>query len=910
MKRIVYLSAVLFSLSALALVAGPASVTDFGQVAMGSTTSLTVAIPLTPAQLALAKQCAVHYGIDFSAGACSSIANGVSLKITFQPKYAGLRQDAVIVKDGSGNLVAEAFLHGIGNGPMAAFRPGVIRPILPMHGTTVTYSPWGLVADRENGFAYIAERNQSVVWQTKPDGTAAIYAGTPNPATQNSGDGGLATAATINPQAMALDPAGNLFIVSGGTIVRRVDSVTGIITTFAGGGTNNGDGGLATAANLPDVTGLAVDAVGNLYLAVGTIRKVDAVTGIITTVAGSTTAVQYGDGGPATQAALGAQEIAFDSVGNLYVTCPTPWATIRKIDAQTGIISTVAGIPFGTTENADQDGVPATSVGLYYPSGIAVDAAGDVYFGNTSHVRKVSAATGLVTSLNDGDASLFTIFAGQWTSLNGYSANMSSEIGYFSIDGAGNLFTPTMEIERDEGTLFFAQTSVGQTSVGQNLTIENIGNQTMQVASTQVSANFKVSGNCGGAMAAGQECALSISFDPGQAGGISGSMTVTDNSLNQAGAQQVSVLRGPWAQVIPLETVVDFGATVPALSEGGPFNFQMQNPGDIAIHLTTVVSGPNASEFTFLNDGCGLAGTSMIAAQNICSSWIMFEPLTAGPKTATLTITNDYDSTVQTITVKGTALAPLLPQVSFSQNSIYFSGPQWQAGGLQTVTITNTGDATLYISKIALQNTADPNLTIYPYTCVVGSPRLQPIQTCQFEVYFSPVNATADSNAIVITDNAGNSPQTIPITVSLTPVPLQFVPVTPCRIIDTRFDSAPFAGKSIHNLAISKAACGIPATAAAYSLNVTAVPGGALSYLSIGPLGAPLPTVSTLNSDGRVKANAAIVGAGPGGGGGDLCFRRERCGVRYERLFCSCFHHQQRGTDVLSGDAVPHCGYS
>ena len=546
------------------------------------------------------------------------------------------------------------------------------------------------------------------------------------------------------------------------------------------------------------------------------------------------------------------------------MTCAN-WFTVRKIDARTGIVSTVAGIPGQPTENPDQDGVPATSVSLYNPSGIAVDAAGDVYFGNGLHIRKVSAATGLVTSLNDGDASLFSTFAGEWTSLSGYPANMEVEIGYFGIDGAGNLFTPTMKIERDEGTLFFGQTSVGQTSATQNFTIENIGNQTMQVTNAQVSANFTSAGGCIGSMAAGQECPLSLSFNPGQSGGISGSVTVTDNSLNQAGAQQVSVLRGPWAQAIPFETAVDFGATVHALQWSSPFSFGMQNPGDIPIHLTTVVSGPNASEFAFLNDSCGLAGTGMIAAQQTCYSWILFEPLTAGPKSITLTITNDYDSTVQTITVTGTALPPLLPQISFSENSINFSGPQWKSGGIQTFTITNTGTASLKISQIGLQNNADPNLLLYPVTCSPQFQGIQPGQSCQLQILFSAGAATTDSNALVITDNAANSPQMVPITVSITQTALQFVPVTPCRIADTRVGSTPIAGQSSGFFTISNAACGIPASAAAYSLNVTAVPAGGLGYLSIGPLGTPLPLVSTLNSDGRVKANAAIVGAGDGG---------------------------------------------
>jgi hypothetical protein len=101
---------------------------------------------------------------------------------------------------------------------------------------------------------------------------------------------------------------------------------------------------------------------------------------------------------------------------------------------------------------------------------------------------------------------------------------------------------------------------------------------------------------------------------------------------------------------------------------------------------------------------------------------------------------------------------------------------------------------------------------------------------------------------------------------------LSFYPVTPCRIADTRNASGPFGGPEMgaaatRSFPIPASGCNIPATAAAYSLNVTVVPDGALSYLSVWPAGSAQPLVSTLNSfDGSVVANAAIVPAGTGGG--------------------------------------------
>jgi hypothetical protein len=99
---------------------------------------------------------------------------------------------------------------------------------------------------------------------------------------------------------------------------------------------------------------------------------------------------------------------------------------------------------------------------------------------------------------------------------------------------------------------------------------------------------------------------------------------------------------------------------------------------------------------------------------------------------------------------------------------------------------------------------------------------------------------------------------------------LQFVPITPCRVVDTRNAAGPFggpelSGDSVRSFTIPSGSCGIPSTAQAYSFNVTVVPNGTLGWLTIWPTGQAQPHVSTLNSDGRTKANAAIVPAGTGG---------------------------------------------
>lgn len=127
------------------------------------------------------------------------------------------------------------------------------------------------------------------------------------------------------------------------------------------------------------------------------------------------------------------------------------------------------------------------------------------------------------------------------------------------------------------------------------------------------------------------------------------------------------------------------------------------------------------------------------------------------------------------------------------------------------------------------------------------------------------------TNRVYVSAPVNNSPDDIVVAAAPNPVGMQFVPVTPCRVVDTRNPNGPFGGPAItggtsRSFPLPSGPCSsIPSTAVAYSLNVTAVPAQTLSYLTIWPTGGSRPTVSTLNSfDGRVKANAAIVPAGAG----------------------------------------------
>ncbi len=220
-----------------------------------------------------------------------------------------------------------------------------------------------------------------------------------------SGDGGAATAAKIRQNGgIYADNDCNVYIADGANQrIRKVDGATGIISTVAGTGVAgyNGDGIPATNAQL-NMAGLVIaNQTGDLYIADGNnfrIRKVDAVTGIITTIAGTGTFGSTGDGGPATAAKIYGGFMAFDRFGNLYVGDDH---RIRKINPA-GIITTIAGDGLA---GLTAEGVLATSTHIT-PQGIGTDGEGNIYFSDsTRSIRKITVNTGILTRVGGtGDA--------------------------------------------------------------------------------------------------------------------------------------------------------------------------------------------------------------------------------------------------------------------------------------------------------------------------------------------------------------------------------------------------------------------------------------------------------------------------------------------------------------------------
>ncbi len=284
------------------------------------------------------------------------------------------------------------------------------------------------------GNIYIGDDGNCVVRRVSAAGVITTVAG--NGTCGYSGDSGPAVDAELNDaDGVAVDASGNLYIGdTGNHVVRRVDAA-GVITTFAGTGVagSTGNGGPAADAELNAPWGVRVDRSGDVYIAdsgANVVRKVSP-NGTITTVAGTGSSGYAGDGGPATDAELDSPfGLAVDPAGNLFIADEAN-SVIRKVDLS-GTITTVAGDGSSTHSG---DGGPATAAGLANPYGVAVDASGDLYISeyDGARVREVDGATGIITTI-----------AG--TGIPGYSgddgpatdAELGGPVG-LALDADGNL---------------------------------------------------------------------------------------------------------------------------------------------------------------------------------------------------------------------------------------------------------------------------------------------------------------------------------------------------------------------------------------------------------------------------------------------------------------------------------------
>jgi sugar lactone lactonase YvrE len=538
-------------------------------------------------------------------------------------------------------------------------------------------------------FAVSASLHAQGILTVTPSSSVTTSAGTG--AVGNTGDGGQAISATLaDPSAVAYDANGNLYLADAQNDVIREVSEAGVITTVAGiedQESYGGDNGPANSAYLDTPTGVAVDASGNVYIADSHNHRIRKVTGgTITTIAGTGTPGFSGDTGPATAAQLSLPSaVAVDATGNIYI-ADTNNQRIREITGAT--IHTIAG---NGEELFAGDGATATAAVLDSPTGVAVDAVDNIYIADrhNQRIRMVTPAGTISTLAGSGTASFSGAFAGDGASATASALAKPSGV---SVDAGGNIYIADTDNQRirqvsggtvatvvgsglqgfggDSGpatgailnspkavipvpsgnlaiadklnqrlrvaalpTLTFTNSGVGVLSATQSVTLGNTGSASITVASIAFTGSFAsaTGGSCSATpvtLAAGANCTQNLTFLPTLPGAATGSVVFGGTGV----VPQSILLSGIGIQTA---ATVTLGSNIATPFVGQP------------ITLTATVKpmglGTPTGTVSFY-DGAALLGASTLTAGSASFS----TALTAGTQTLTAVYSGDTNFTSNT----------------------------------------------------------------------------------------------------------------------------------------------------------------------------------------------------------------------------------------------------------------------
>jgi YVTN family beta-propeller protein len=671
--------------------------------------------------------------------------------------------------------------------------------------TSAQMNPAGLGFDAA-GDLFISDYN-NVVWRVDhATQVITIVAGVAGPGCGSKGDGGPGTSAELCfPAGLAVDSAGNLFIAEVGD-VRRVDAVTRIITTYAGGGnTYPPTGVLATQAGLSDPTGLAFDPAGNLIIAdseLPAVLRVDKSTQIITIVAGDLTLGPgfSGDGGPATSAQFANDfgrsedmDVTVDASGNIFVTDSVNYR-VRRIDAATQIITTIAG------NGGIGDGGPASQA-LLFTSGLAHDTSGNVFIGDPvdHRVRRVDAATSLISTVAGKDVGSSSGYGGPAT------AKQLNSPGSVAVDGSGDLFisdhgndivekvngstgiitlfagtpgsagfggdggpatsaelnTPRGVAVDTKGNLYIADNAnnvIRKVDASTGIITTTVGNTSILSNGTPVGG---YSGDGGPETSAQLLHPFGGTLDSAADGFIAdrgnniirrvggGTGIITTIAGNHALGPGFSGDNGPASQAQlngPSDAALDsFGNLY--ISDSGNYRVRMVNA--VTGIITTLAGNGN---FTFGGDGGPAAEASLWPYQ---TGLTVLDPDPAG--------------NIRVLVMDGTSgrtrliMIPPVPAMFLTSTSLSFGNQAVSTSSApQLITIANSGTGPLNVMNIAVTGVDAADFAISPGgTCTGTSFALAPTASCTIAVTYAPGSEGQQTASLTITDNSAGSPHTV-----------------------------------------------------------------------------------------------------------------------------------------------------
>jgi len=469
----------------------------------------------------------------------------------------------------------------------------------------------------------------------------------------------------VQPGGLAFDTAGDLFIADTDDHIVREVNLVGVITTVAGSSSQGfgGDGGAATSAQLDSPTGLAVDSAGNLYIADtnnNRIRKVSG--GIITTIAGTGVADFTGDGGLATAATFSNPTgLAIASNGNLYI-ADTNNNRIRMISGTT--ITTVAG---NGNQTFSGDGGLATAAALNLPVGVAVDAAFNIYIGDTynQRVRAVTFATGIINTIGGTGVAGFTSDGAVAT------AELASPRGV-AVNTAGVVYVADSDNHRI------------RTITGGNLTT--------------------IAGNGAQGFSGDTGVSISASLDTPSCVAVFGSTVVfadtSNNRIREVSSGTIDTIAG---LAPPLSESIVIGSTLSTVYGTGSLTATFSNGGLTGTGLVTFYDGitpsPSVAGSALLVSNTAVLNTSLLSAG---THYLV--AVYAGDALNPPAMSGVYVYVVTPVQLTATAN---------TQNLLYGQAIPTLTGSLVGVLAQDTGNVTAVFSTVATI-TSDP--AAYPIT--------------------------------------------------------------------------------------------------------------------------------------------------------------------------------------------------
>jgi DNA-binding beta-propeller fold protein YncE len=767
----------------------PLTAISFGSINIGST-SAPVAVTLTFSTAATLGSASVFTqgasGLDFAAAAQGSCTAGNSynpgdtctVNVTFAPQFAGNRAGSVVLADGSSNVLATAYVEGIGIGPQITFLPGIESTIT----SSYLSNPQGLAVDG-SGNVYIADYGSGVIFEESPSAGSYTQAVVP-------------TSSLNGPSSVAVDGAGNIYIAD--TYNHRILEET----PTAGSYTES----TVQTSTLSGPEGVAVDSNGNVYVADTYSQRILMETpsaGSFTETVIPTSPLNWPTG------------IAADGKGNVYIADFTSYyPRVLKETFSAG----------GYTEST----LPVSN--FDDPQSVAVDGTGDVYITQWG-------------SSNAGPASLLKLTAsgGGYVQSTVPTSSLYDPSGV-AVDALGNVYLATggysgsvlKEDLSDAPSLSFALTAPGSTSSDspQTVTVANIGNAALTIPSLTNSnnpattANFSIGsnspndcpvvnagGSASGTVGAGQVCLLPVSFTAPSSGTITGTLTLTDNSLNAAApgyATQTLQLNGLGSgstqQTIsfapipaqPLNSsfqltatatsglAVVFNSTTPSvctvysgnyvsLSAGGACSIQANQSGStvyapappvtqsftVTLIAQTINFGPIAEQLFNSSVPVKLVASS---TSHLAVTFASDTPNVCSVSGSEATLLTSGQCTIEADQIGNTTYAPATPvtQTFTIAPASKATGPNFGSVNIgssgQPVSITFTFNAASTLGGVAVLTQGEPGLDFANAgtgTCAAGT-SYNAGNTCTVAVTFTPTLSGSRNGAIVLNDGSGN----------------------------------------------------------------------------------------------------------------------------------------------------------